>query len=219
MGSTALTTDPAAGGHDRDGARADAADRAPAEPATAPPVDRDALAADLRPLVGDDADALADALAANLQDVRPRRTPALGSPDDLHLDLRAGGVCYVDRYADDLRGLAARIPALRDLGLTHLQITPVTERADDADADADALLAPGVRVRAELGSAADLAALADALHDAGLTLAVDLSPVDADAPLADRIRSAVREAVALAAAGADVVRVDPAAVIGERPDA
>ncbi|CAQ00707.1 putative amylosucrase [Clavibacter sepedonicus] len=169
--------------------------------------------------MGDDADALADALAANLQDVRPRRTPALGSPDDLHLDLRAGGVCYVDRYADDLRGLAARIPALRDLGLTHLQITPVTERADDADADADALLAPGVRVRAELGSAADLAALADALHDAGLTLAVDLSPVDADAPLADRIRSAVREAVALAAAGADVVRVDPAAVIGERPDA
>jgi amylosucrase len=76
-----------------------------------------------------------------------------------------------------------------------------------------------VRVRAGLGSAADLGDLADALHDAGLTLAVDLSPADADAPLADRIRGAVREAVALAAAGVDVVRVDPAAVLGERPDA
>jgi amylosucrase len=153
-----------------------------------------------------------------VSDVRAHRAPAAAAPADLHLDLRTGGVCYVDRYADDLRGLAARIPALRDLGLTHLQTTPVAERADD-DADADALLAPGVRVRAGLGSAADLGDLADALHDAGLTLAVDLSPADADAPLADRIRGAVREAVALAAAGVDVVRVDPAAVLGERPDA
>ncbi|RII85422.1 glycosidase, partial [Clavibacter michiganensis] len=122
---------------------------------------------------------LADALAADLRDVRARRVPAAGSPADLDLDLRTGGVCYVDRYADDLRGLAERIPALRDLGLTHLQITPVAERADD-DADADALLVPGVRVRAGLGSAADLGDLADALHAAGLTLAVDLSPADAD---------------------------------------
>ncbi|OUE22262.1 Amylosucrase [Clavibacter michiganensis] len=222
MGSAALTTDPAAGGHDRDGARADgpttADDRAPADAPAAPPFDRDALAAELRPLVGDDADALADALAADLRDVHARRAPAAASPADLHLDLRTGGVCYVDRYADDLRGLAARIPALRDLGLAHLQITPVAEPADD-DADDAALLVPGVRVRAGLGSAADLADLADALHDAGLTLAVDLSPADAGAPLADRIRGAVREAVALAAAGVDVVRVDPAAVLGERPDA
>ncbi|CCE76415.1 DUF3459 domain-containing protein [Clavibacter nebraskensis] len=220
MGSAALTTDPAAGGHDRDGARADdrAArdDRAPADAPAAPPIDRDALAADLRPLVGDDADDLADALAADLRDVRARRAPAAASPADLHLDLRTGGVCYVDRYADDLRGLAARIPALRDLGLTHLQITPVAEPAD-GDADDAALLAPGVRVRAGLGSAADLGALVDALHDAGLTLAVDLSAADADAPLADRIRGAAREAVALAAAGVDVVRVDPAAAIAERP--
>ncbi|MBF4619091.1 DUF3459 domain-containing protein [Clavibacter sp. VKM Ac-2873] len=232
MGSAALTTDPAAGGHDRDDARADAVSvagtDAPVEPPAAPSFDRDALAADLRPLVGDDADALADAVAADLRDVRAR--PAVPTPADLDLDLgldrRTGGVCYVDRYADDLRGLAARIPALRDLGLTHLQITPVAEPApagdadaDDADTDTDALLAPGVRVRAGLGSAADLGDLVDALHDAGLTLAVDLSPADPDAALADRIRVAVREAVALAAVGVDVVRVDPAAVLGERPDA
>ncbi len=222
MGSAALTTDPAEGGRDRDDARADDAstheDRALADPAAAPPFDRDAIAADLRPLVGDDADALADALADDLCEVRPRRTPTDGSPDGLDLDRRTGGVCYVDRYADDLRGLAARIPALRDLGLTHLQITPVAEPAA-ADADPAALLAPGVRVRAGLGSAADLGDLADALHDGGLALAVDLSPADADAPLADRIRGAVREAAALAAVGADVVRVDPADVLGEHPDA
>lgn len=219
MGSTSLTTDPAAGGHDRDDATVDA-DRAPVGPAAAPPFDRDALAADLRPLVGDDADALADALAADLRDVRARRVASTAAADlDLDLDRRTGGVCYVDRYADDLRGLAARIPALVDLGLTHLQITPVAGPASDGDADDDALLAPGVRVRAGLGTAADLGGLVDALHDAGLTLAVDLSPTDADATPADRIRGAVREAVALAAVGVDVVRVDPAAVLGERPDA
>jgi amylosucrase len=161
MGSAALTTDPAAGGPDRD-----------------------TLADDLRPLLGDDADALAHALADDLRDVASRIAP----PATLDLDRRTGGVCYVDRYADDLRGLAARIPALRDLGLTHLQVTPVAERADP-DADGDALLAPGV----------------------------DLSPADARASTAERIGSAVREAVALAAAGADVVRVDPAAILGERP--
>ncbi|MFS4507442.1 DUF3459 domain-containing protein [Clavibacter sp. Sh2141] len=212
MGSTALTTDPAAGGHDHDDARSDD-EAAPAAPAEAPPVDRDALAADLRPLLGDDADALADSLAADLREVSGRRTP----PASLDLDRRTGGVCYVDRYADDLRGLVARIPALRDLGLTHLQVTPVAERATDDDRDA--LLAPGVRVRAGLGSADDLAALVDALHDAGLTLAVDLSPADPDASPADRVGAAVREAVALAAVGADVVRVDPAAVLDDRPAA
>ncbi|MBM7026433.1 alpha-amylase family glycosyl hydrolase, partial [Clavibacter zhangzhiyongii] len=210
MGSAALTTDPAAGGHDRDDARRD--DDAPADgaPVDAPPVDRDALAADLRPLVGDEADALADALAADLREVRARRAPAAGSPADLDLDRRTGGVCYVDRYADDLRGLAARVPYLRELGLTHLHVTPVAAPADD---DTDDLLAPGVRVRPGLGSAADLADLADALHDAGLTLAVDLSSGLTDASRADRIRSAAVEAVALAASGADVVRIDPAAVL------
>ncbi|MFT2708245.1 DUF3459 domain-containing protein [Clavibacter zhangzhiyongii] len=217
MGSAALTTDPAAGGHDRDDARRH--DDAPADgaPVDAPPVDHDALAADLRPLVGDEADALADALAADLRDVRARRAPAAGSPADLDLDRRTGGVCYVDRYADDLRGLAARVPYLRELGLTHLHVTPVAAPADDDDPDA--LLAPGVRVRPGLGSAADLADLADALHDAGLTLAVDLSSGLTDASRADRIRSAAVEAVALAASGADVVRVDAAAVLGERDDA
>ncbi|RIJ53088.1 glycosidase, partial [Clavibacter lycopersici] len=66
MGSAALTTDPAAGGHDRDDARDDGTTDTHAGAPDAPPVDRDALAADLRPLVGDDADALADALAADL---------------------------------------------------------------------------------------------------------------------------------------------------------
>ncbi|PPF67213.1 glycosidase [Clavibacter michiganensis] len=230
MGSAALTTDPAAGGHDHDPAHPDvlpAEGRVPDGADTAPPVDRDALAADLRPLVGDAADGLAAALADDLggaPESRPAATDAAALPDHapgLDLDRRTGGVCYVDRYADDLAGLAARIPALRDLGLTHLQVTPVAERADDLDDDDDddARLAPGIRVRAGLGSAADLSGLAEALHDAGLTLAVDLSPADPDADLPGRIRGAVREAVALAAAGADVVRVDPADVLGDRPDA
>ena len=225
MRSTELTTDPAAGGSDRDGDRAHdarpAADGVPVADAPAPPFDRDALVADLAVIAGDDdaAAAMADALLADADDAAALGAPAARRDGSAVADLdhRTGGACYVDRYAGDLAGLTARIPYLVELGLTHLEVTPVAEPATD-DAPADALLAPGLRVRAGLGSAGDLVDLAEALHDAGLTLAVALSATEG-AALADRIRAAAREAAALATAGADLVRVDPRAILADRDDA
>ncbi|MFT2713225.1 glycosidase [Clavibacter sp. Sh2126] len=219
MRSTELTTDPAAGGSDRDDERAHdarpAADGAPAADAPVPPLDRAALAADLALLADDRADALADALVADAADADALAAPAARrrASDDPDLARRTGGSCYVDRYAGDLPGLTARIPYLVELGLSHLEVTPVAEPAAD-DVAADALLAPGLRVRTGLGSARDLADLADGLHDAGLTLAVELSPTDA-ADLPDRIRAAAHEAAALASAGADLLRVDPRAILAD----
>jgi len=223
MRSTELTTDPAAGGSDRDGDRAHdaraAADGSPVADAPAPPFDRDALVADLAVIAGDDdaAAAMADALLADADDAAALGAPAARRDGSAVADLdhRTGGACYVDRYAGDLAGLTARIPYLVELGLTHLEVTPVAGPATD-DAPADAMLAPGLRVRAGLGSAADLVALADALHDAGLTLAVALSATHDDAEaLPDRIRAAARETAALASAGADLVRVDPRALLAD----
>jgi len=226
MRSTELTTDPAAGGSDRDGDRAHdarpAADGVPVADAPAPPFDRDALVADLAVIAGDDdaAAAMADALLADADDAAALGAPAARRDGSAVADLdhRTGGACYVDRYAGDLAGLTARIPYLVELGLTHLEVTPVAEPATD-DAPADALLAPGLRVRAGLGSAGDLVDLAEALHDAGLTLAVALSATEGAAALPDRIRAAAREAAALATAGADLVRVDPRAILADRDDA
>jgi len=222
MRSTELTTDPAAGGSGRDDDREHdarpAADGAPAAAAPAPPLDPAALVADLPLLAGEQAGALADALVADAADADALGVPAArrGSAD-ADLDRRTGGSCYVDRYAGDLAGLTARIPYLVELGLSHLEVTPVAEPAAD-DAPADALLAPGLRVRSGLGSARDLADLADALHDAGLTLAVELSATDAADALPDRIRAAAREAAALASAGADLLRVDPRAILADAAD-
>ncbi|OUE22679.1 Amylosucrase [Clavibacter michiganensis] len=219
MRSTELTTDPAAGGSGRDDDRAhdarSGADGAPAADAPAPPLDRAALVADLALLTGEQADALADALVADAADADALGVPAARRPSaDADLDRRTGGSCYVDRYAGDLAGLTARIPYLVELGLSHLEVTPVAGPAAD-DAPADALLAPGLRVRSGLGSARDLADLADALHDAGLTLAVELSATDADDALPAGIRAAALEAAALASAGADLLRLDPRAILAD----
>ncbi|MDQ0921643.1 hypothetical protein QF038_000151 [Pseudarthrobacter sp. W1I19] len=36
-----------------------------------------------------------------------------------------GGVCYVDRYAENLEGVRSRIPYFKELGLTYLHLMPL----------------------------------------------------------------------------------------------
>ncbi|MFW6186612.1 MAG: alpha-amylase family glycosyl hydrolase, partial [Actinomycetota bacterium] len=38
-----------------------------------------------------------------------------------------GGVCYVDRYAGNLRGIREQIPYFQELGLTYLHLMPLFE--------------------------------------------------------------------------------------------
>ncbi len=108
-------------------------------------------------------------------------------PDDLHtLDLRRclepdwfqrpsalGYACYADRFADTLRGVAARAPYLEDLGVSYLHLMPLlTPRP--APNDGGYAVMDYASVRPDLGDRADLRALAAELRSRGISLCLDL---------------------------------------------
>ena len=45
-------------------------------------------------------------------------------PRWFHSEKMLGGVCYVDLYAGNLKGVRARIPYFKELGLTYLHLMP-----------------------------------------------------------------------------------------------
>jgi len=119
--------------------------------------------------------------------VRTRR-PALRRRDrarQLHPDWfqcpdQVGYVAYTDRFAGTLAGVAEKVGYLRELGVTYLHLMPLLATRTDVDPAAvggdDGGYAVGDyrRVRPHLGTNQDLAALADSLHEADVSLTVDL---------------------------------------------
>ena len=83
-----------------------------------------------------------------------------------------GGVCYVDRYADDLDGVRARIPYFRELGLTYLHLMPLFD-APEGDSDGGYAVSSYRRVNPALGDMTQLRSLAADLRAAGISLVVD----------------------------------------------
>ena len=83
-----------------------------------------------------------------------------------------GGVCYVDRYAGDLEGVRAQIPYFRELGLTYLHLMPLFA-CPAVNSDGGYAVSSYRDVRADLGTMADLRALAAELRANGVSLVVD----------------------------------------------
>jgi amylosucrase len=109
------------------------------------------------------------------------RRPALRDLDETRLlrpdwfasHQQVGYVCYADRFAGTLRGVADRIDYLGELGITYLHLMPLLQPREGPDDGGYAVL-DYRRVRADLGTMDDLATLADLLHEHGMTLTVDL---------------------------------------------
>ncbi|MFD1720199.1 amylosucrase [Amnibacterium endophyticum] len=103
-----------------------------------------------------------------------RRLDAVREADPAwYLDHRMlGGVCYVDRYAGDLKGLRARIPYFRELGLTYLHLMPLFA-APAGDSDGGYAVSSYREVDPGLGTTAQLRDLAADLRAAGISLVVD----------------------------------------------
>lgn len=83
-----------------------------------------------------------------------------------------GMAVYVDLFADDLRGLIARIPYLEKLGVTYLHLMPLY-LAPEENSDGGYAVSDYRTVDPRLGTNDDLLALSAALHARGIRLVMD----------------------------------------------
>jgi amylosucrase len=116
---------------------------------------------------------IADAIAQRPAPLLARDRNRLLTPDLLQRPDQIGYATYVDRFAGNLPGVAAHIGHLRSLGVTYLHLLPLLATRPGPD-DGGYAIADYDRVRPDLGTMDDLGALCSDLHDAGISVTVDL---------------------------------------------
>jgi amylosucrase len=84
-----------------------------------------------------------------------------------------GAVCYVDRFAGDLAGLAAKLDYLSELGVTYLHVMPPYQTAPGRG-DGGYAVSTYRQTDPALGSIDDLSALATECRRRGITLVLDV---------------------------------------------
>ncbi len=94
------------------------------------------------------------------------------NPDWFASNAMLGGVCYVDRYAQNLSGIHDRIPYFRELGLTYLHLMPLF-LAPEGNSDGGYAVSSYREVSPALGDIEQLRALATELRANGISLVVD----------------------------------------------
>jgi amylosucrase len=94
-------------------------------------------------------------------------------PDWFQSPTMLGYAAYADRFADDLAGVAKRIPYLRELGVTYLHLMPLL-LPREGDSDGGYAVADYRRVRPDLGTTDDLRELTASLRAEGISLVLDL---------------------------------------------
>jgi amylosucrase len=106
------------------------------------------------------------------------RVPALREADrssgaDRWSHRSLGAVCYVDRFAGDLAGLAARLDYLTELGVTYLHVMPPYQTPSGGD-DGGYAVSTYRQTDPALGTIDDLSALAAECRHRGITLVLDV---------------------------------------------
>lgn len=94
------------------------------------------------------------------------------SPDWFLSNQMVGGVCYVDLFAGNLRGIIDSIPYFKELGLTYLHLMPLF-KCPEGKSDGGYAVSSYREVNPALGTIDDLRDVAQALRDAGMTMVVD----------------------------------------------
>jgi amylosucrase len=118
-------------------------------------------------------DAVAQAAAARAPALRALDHEREITPDWLQREQAVGYVTYVDRFAGTLRGVRARLPYLRELGVGYLHLMPLL-RARPQPNDGGYAVADYGAVEPALGTMDDLRALAAELRAGGMALCVDV---------------------------------------------
>jgi amylosucrase len=112
------------------------------------------------------------AIAARPQDLKALDLRREREPRWFHSQKMVGGVCYVDLFAQDLRGLQAQIPYFKELGLTYLHLMP-PYKCPVPNSDGGYAVSSYRAVNPVLGTMADLRDLAAALRKEGISLVLD----------------------------------------------
>lgn len=94
------------------------------------------------------------------------------TPDWFQSENMLGGVCYVDRFAGNLRGIREQIPYFRELGLTYLHLMPLF-RSPVRNNDGGYAISSFREVDPKLGTMQELAELAQLLRGHGISLVID----------------------------------------------
>ena len=94
------------------------------------------------------------------------------NPDWLLSNKMVGGVCYVDLFAGDLKGLKEKISYFRELGLTYLHMMPLF-KCPEGKSDGGYAVSSYREVNPALGTINDLREVISALHEAGISAVVD----------------------------------------------
>jgi glycosidase len=115
--------------------------------------------------------------AAQFYSARPSDLKALddareAQPDWFQSENMVGGVCYVDLFAGNLKGIRAKIPYFQELGLTYLHLMPLF-RAPEGESDGGYAVSSYREVNPSLGTMKDLAKLAAELRAVGISLVID----------------------------------------------
>lgn len=84
-----------------------------------------------------------------------------------------GGVCYVDLFAENLKGVKSKIPYFKELGLTYLHLMPLF-KAPEVENDGGYAVSSYREVHPPLGTMKQLASLAREFRQAGISLVMDL---------------------------------------------
>ncbi len=84
-----------------------------------------------------------------------------------------GYICYVDRFTGSLRGVIDKIPYLKELGVTYLHLMPLLQPRPEPN-DGGYAVMNYREVDRRLGTMKDLARLAGALRENGISLCIDL---------------------------------------------
>lgn len=126
-------------------------------------------------------DTVLDPLLAVLLEHHSTRQPKLRNrdrarvlqPDWFQRAETIGYVCYLDLFSTNLKGLSKRIPYLQDLGISYLHLMPILDPRPGEN-DGGYAVANYRALRSDLGTMDDLRTTALKLHDAGISLTLDL---------------------------------------------
>ncbi|MCS7058799.1 MAG: alpha-amylase family protein, partial [Meiothermus sp.] len=119
----------------------------------------------------------AEVLGRNLAE-RPPDLQALDlrrihTPDWFQKPEMCGYIAYTERFAGNLRGVAERIPYLKELGVRYLHLMPLL-LPREGENDGGYAVADYRQVRPDLGTMDDLEALCTRLRQEGISLCLDL---------------------------------------------